>query len=208
MKVPIYIGGGTGYVEVDLPDAPAAVLAGDAIGPTGATEVVGLLTHALPALSGSGALTWNGAAWVLAASGGALTAILQNRVQTLQTTNNIGVAARGNFAPPATLTMVASGKLRVTVNAGFQTNGTITPIVVALVDGGMPAVKWSFQQVAGTVSVAFDGNISTTFEFDSAATIGQTVQIYFTSSSGDGTFSSFVLGLGDACASILLEELP
>ena len=104
--------------------------------------------------------------------------------------------------------MVASGKIRITVAASFQTNANIDPIVLVSVNGGAYAVVWSFQQEHGTVSVAANASIAESFELDTAATPGQVVSVLFTSSAGDGAFSSFVLGLGDASANILLEELP
>lgn len=150
------------------------------------------------------------ALYTLLSGGGAaaLTAILKNRAQNLVTTNQLGIVGGGNLVPPVTLTMVASGKLRVTVNSSFQTNGTVNPVISAIVNGGAPTVLWTFQSVVGNNTEAANAIISAVFELDSAALAGQTVQVFFTSSVGDHSLSEFPGGTGDACANILLEELP
>jgi hypothetical protein len=104
--------------------------------------------------------------------------------------------------------MVASGKLRINVAANFQTNGAINAIVSVSVNGAGAVIEWSFEEELGNFTTAASAVIATAFELDTAATPGQTVQVSFTSSAGDGSFSSFVLGTGDASANILLEEVP
>src|ERR1700694_2765937 len=114
-----------------------------------------------------------------------LLAILQNRVQTLNTTGGT-VAGGGNLAPPATLTMIASGKLRITVNGSFQCSvGFATGIVSVVVAGGLTVLKWSFQEQAGISAGAANVSQSTTFELDTAATPGQTVEVFYTTTVGD-----------------------
>jgi hypothetical protein len=129
-------------------------------------------------------------------------------VENLVTTNQLGVTGGGNFVPPATLTMTNSGKLRISANASFQTNGSVNPIISAKINGGGTILLWSFQNQLGNNTTAANVSITAVFEYDSSATAGQTVEILFTSTSGDHTFSSFVQGSGDACSSLLLEELP
>ena len=105
--------------------------------------------------------------------------------------------------------MVASGKLRISANASFQTSHSVNPIISASINGNpLKILLWSFQNQLGNFSVTANVSITAVFEYDSSATAGQTVEIFFTSTTGDGVFSSFVQGSGDACSSLLLEELP
>ena len=197
------------------------------VGTTGATGVVRRARPAFRALLGSGTTGATGvappgrrASGTTGATGSAgttgatgagtsgLLAILQNRAQNLVTTNQLGVVGGGNIVPPVTLTMVASGKLRVTANASYQTNGNVSAIISAVVNGGSSTVLWSFQQQTGNNTTAANVSQTAVFEFDSGALPGQTVHISFTSTVGDHTLSEFVLGTGDACSGLLLEELP
>jgi hypothetical protein len=193
--------GGGGILNLSASAGVAAENAGTPVsgGPFTTINAEGALTASS---GGSGVLN-------LSASGaGNLVSILQNRAQHLVTTNQIGVVGGGNIVPPVTLTMVASGKLRVTVNGSFQTNGSVNAIISVEVNGGAKSTVWSFQEQTGNISVAANVTQATTFELDTAATPGQTVEVFYTSTTGDHALSEFVLGVGDACSGILLEELP
>jgi len=135
-------------------------------------------------------------------------AISKNRAENLVITDQLGVVGGGNIVPPTTLTMVASGKMRVSANASYQTNGSVNAKVSASVNGGPTTVLWSFQTQTGNNTTAANVSQTAVFEFDSAALPGQTVEIFFTSTTGDHALSEFVLGTGDACSGVLLEELP
>jgi hypothetical protein len=174
----------------------------------GTTGATGVGTTGATGVGTTGATGSAGTTGATGAGAGGLLAILQNRAQNLVTTNQLGVVGGGDIVPPVTLTMVASGKLRVTANASYQTNGIVSAIISAVVNGGSSTVLWSFQQQTGNNTTAADVSQTAVFEFDSGALPGQTVQISFTSTVGNHTLSEFVLGTGDACSSLLLEELP
>jgi hypothetical protein len=183
--------GATGRTGATGPTGATGSGATGATGPTGATGATGSAGATGPTGSGVAALQ----------------TILQNRAQTLQTTN-ASIAGGGNFVAPATLTMVASGKLRISADASFTCTGFVSPIVSVSVNGGAFAVKWSFQQQNGSEGTPGRVVVATTFELDTAATVGQAVQVSLTSTVGDSSANSTVLGTGDASANILLEELP
>jgi hypothetical protein len=141
--------------------------------------------------------------------GGTLQNILKNRAQSLQTAAVFSIAAGGNFTAPVTITMIASGKVRISANASFSTEGFVNPIVSVSINGDPVAnVVWSFQEQSGSESVASRSVVATTFELDTVALPGQTVQALFTSSLTDASADSFTLGLGDASSNLLIEELP
>ena len=196
--------GTTGATGVGTTGAPG-IQGATGVGTTGAT---GVGTTGATGVGTTGATGSAGTTGATGAGTSGLLAILQNRAQNLVTTNQLGVVGGGNIVPPVTLTMVASGKLRVTANASYQTNGNVSAIISAVVNGGSSTVLWSFQQQTGNNTTAANVSQTAVFEFDSGALPGQTVHISFTSTVGDHTLSEFVLGTGDACSGLLLEELP
>ena len=183
-----------------------------AAGPTGATGATGAAgsghTGATGATGHVGATGSAGSTGPTGSSAAALNAILQNRVQTLQTTN-ASIGGGGNFVPPATLTMIASGKVRVTADASFTCTGLVNPIISVAVNGDpVSNVVWSFQEQSGGEATPARVVVAATFELDTTATPGQTVEVFLTSTGGDSSCNSTVLGTGDASANILLQELP
>jgi len=143
-----------------------------------------------------------------AGSSGTLLSILQNRIQHVVTSAFTSVTGGANIVSPVTLTMVASGKVRVTANVGYQTNGFTTPLIWLSVNGGSLTNVFTCQQQSGNNTTAANSQVAIVFEIDTAATAGQTVEAFFQTTVGDHSINIFTNGVGDAAASLSLEELP
>jgi len=143
-----------------------------------------------------------------AGSAGTLLSILQNRIQNNVTAAFTSVTGGGNIVAPVTLTMIASGKVRITANVGYQTNGFTTPLIWLSVNGGTLTNVFTCQQQAGNNTTAANSQVSIVFGINTSATPGQTVEAFFQTTAGDHSISIFTNGVGDAAASLALEELP
>lgn len=162
-----------------------------------------LVVQSSPGASGTATFDEDSNSWWLEGDTGSLIAVLQNFAQEVNASSNT-VAAGAAITPPAVLTMLASGRLKIsaTTSYSWEGEGTVTPLLFLQINAGPVVAIWSWERDnSGEASIAMVERL------DTGAVAGDTVTVSWHTTAGDQT-ATLGNGVGGNAASLLIEEQP